>query len=821
MPTASTSASASSSPNPARSSSRTRSREHSGSGDELIPLPELNRSRTSLSDRKSAVAGFSDEEDDDDDEDDLVVHESQGLLADEDEDEGRRKGNPRDPKNPASHRAAAASTQRTLAINRAWRTRLARLTAHKHYPYLRLTFFTLLTLGACTLALFSLRSALHVTTSHAPGSLSSSSHPPQDAKLLASTLREGAALSNGTHPWRRTVVLISLDGVKPDYVREYRLKNVGKIGLGDALFDVKVEPGTGDEEEHEDEHEAGAIIPGGIAGGNHTNEAGDGDGKKSAPAQGLDPLNPARPIPGVAPIGHLLASSMLPIQPTLTFPNHWSILTGLYASSHGIIANDFHLQPSTGFKSNSSSTNAGNTSSTLAPGRQFYYSDPARSWNAAWWGGQPIWATAERAGIPTAVHMWPGPPVTSEGDRPRYFREYAEGEEWDGKPENRVRDVLSWLGKPTLSSPDSAPVGSSATTSESDVRPQFICVYFPDVDKAAHTHGPQSPQVHRALENVDSALGLLRQGIRAMNAEQLVDLIVVSDHGMAETSAPGVERVVFLDRVLGSELYAQIEHMDGYPSRGIRFRRPTLGKRWFWGLLGGGGASEEEVTRAEAKLYERARELLLKERARLTKASLGWSGPFEVYWREELPKAWHWNAEGGNMDGRLAPLWVVPTEGWGFTDAEEMKRWGGVFKPKGNHGYPLFDPSSAHPDPLALKRSMHAIFAASGASFVKSTKNPRVKLTHHTTKHVGWNMPVLGDGAAGEGVASPAQGLGAVGSGNGNGTGNAKVEGAGTGAALRNLEVYDLVCRLLGIPQASRAPHNGTASFWDDYVDRP
>ncbi|KAK0519228.1 hypothetical protein OC835_007596 [Tilletia horrida] len=808
-------------------SSRARSHEQKRSSqDELIPLPTL---------KKRAAGDEDDEDEDDEDEDDdLIVHESQGLLGDGEDMSGATDGGFGDARGLGGGGIGAGVGKgkggsrsrgqlKSLAINRAWRERHAWMYRHKYYRPLRLSFFVLLGVGAVALAVFSLRSALHVSSSHAPGSVSSSSHPPQNQSLLATTLRPEGMLSNGTHEWRRTVILISLDGVKPDYVRNYKLASVARIGLGDELFDVKHEPGPQDDDE---EHE-GAIIPGGIA-VNHTTPEQDAAGKGG----GKPAVIPPRPIPGIQPtveIGHLLASSMLPIHPTLTFPNHWALLTGLYASSHGIVANDFHVQPraGAGFKgvdpsaaASSAASGGSDSTANLASGRQFYYSDPARSWYAAWWLGEPVWATAERAGIPTAVHMWPGPPVTAAGDRPRYFREYEEGPGWDGVPARRVRDVLAWLGKPTVSTPDSAALGSAASTAASEVRPQLVCLYFPDVDKAAHKHGPDSAEVGTALASIDAAIAELRAGIQGMNATGVVDLIVVSDHGMASTSAPKTDRVVYLDRILGPELWAQIEHIDGYPSRGIRFKRPQLSQGWFFGLFG--AASKEEVDDAEKALYERARARLEEERLRLMRASLGWSGPYHLYWREQLPEEWHLN-DGGRMDGRLAPLWVVPTEGWGFTDEAEMKGWGGQFRPKGNHGYPLFDPFSAHPDPQALKRSMHAIFAASGPSFVPSRANPRVKLTHHTDAHVGWNMPVLGsfvDGGAaegtgeGNGAASPAQGLGAVGTGKGKG----RVDGAGTGAALRNLEVYELVCRLLGVPAVGRAPHNGTSGFWDNYV---
>lgn len=80
--------------------------------------------------------------------------------------------------------------------------------------------------------------------------------------------------------------------------------------------------------------------------------------------------------------------------------------TGLHASSHGIVANDFY-------------------SPTLQ--KRFLYTDPAQSWDAAWWLGEPIWASAEAAGVPTAVVMWPGPPRTARGDRPAAFTPYEDG----------------------------------------------------------------------------------------------------------------------------------------------------------------------------------------------------------------------------------------------------------------------------------------------------------------------------------------------------------------------------------------------------------
>jgi predicted AlkP superfamily pyrophosphatase or phosphodiesterase len=102
----------------------------------------------------------------------------------------------------------------------------------------------------------------------------------------------------------------------------------------------------------------------------------------------------------------LRAESMQPRFPTQTFPNHWSLMTGLYPESHGIIANDFwdpQMQ------------------------RDFVYTKHDMSWDARWWWGEPMWSVAQRGGRISANIMWPGPPVTSQGIAPALFVPYRVG----------------------------------------------------------------------------------------------------------------------------------------------------------------------------------------------------------------------------------------------------------------------------------------------------------------------------------------------------------------------------------------------------------
>ena len=430
---------------------------------------------------------------------------------------------------------------------------LATLSNKRWFRPTRLLFFLTIGFAALTFAIFSIRSAWHTTMSHAPGSQSSSSHRPKKAHRATSLLKANE-LSNGTHAWRKSVLLLSLDGLKPKYLADRRLPRLLELGLG-----LDKAPSTSDS------------------------------------TYGL------------------VAGSMKPRFPTLTFPNHWTLLTGLETESHGIIANDFRVLPPSPPPSASS-------------GREFKYTDPLKSHDGAWWGGVPLWAVAERAGVPSAVLHWPGPPRLTGGDRPSLFIEY------DGKYtlKQRLDKIRSWL--------------------EMDIqkRPQVMCVYSPFVDKAAHTYGPESNEAHKAIADADEFVGQLAEMIQAgFNASMAVDFVVVSDHGMAQTSN---EKLVYLDEELGPALWSQLEAYDGWPSFGLHFKGKTIEEQMGW------------VAKAEEKL----------------KTSPGLGKSPEIYRKEDVPKKWHW---AGNE--RLAPLWVIPKFSWSITTRAEMDSFNGVYEPAG------------------------------------------------------------------------------------------------------------------------------------------
>src|SRR5665213_501827 len=197
------------------------------------------------------------------------------------------------------------------------------------------------------------------------------------------------------------------------------------------------------------------------------------------------------------------ADAMIPSFPTITFPNHYTIVTGLYPEHHGIVGNTIY-DPE--FK------------------RLFTMSNAA-SKESRWWGGQPIWVTAEKQGEHATSMFWPGSEVEIDSVRPTRWKPY------DGKVtfDARVDTVLSWLD---VKGPQ---------------RISIVTLYFDEPDHSGHEYGPDSPKTAAAAARADSAVGRLMQGLRDRGMYDSVNVIVVSDHGM---SALSPDRVVYLDDVV-------------------------------------------------------------------------------------------------------------------------------------------------------------------------------------------------------------------------------------------------------------------------------
>ncbi|TQV92095.1 hypothetical protein V2A60_004395 [Cordyceps javanica] len=342
-------------------------------------------------------------------------------------------------------------------------------------------------------------------------------------------------------------------------------------------------------------------------------------------SRGLTPRLNAFVKEGISP------KYMLPSFPSVTFPNHYTLATGLYPEAHGVVGNTF-WDPD--LKA------------------EFYYTDPERSLDPKWWGGEPFWVTAEKQGVRSAVHMWPGSEARILNIAPSVLDAYNGNEKLDNKV-TRIMEFLDMPGK------------EDESVKPESWRPQLIAAYVPDVDADGHKYGPNSTEIRTTIQAVDTMLDKIFQGLEARNLTHIVNVVVVSDHGMATTDRT---RLLQLEDLVDT---SKIEHVDGWPLMGLRPKNP-------------------EDTQS---LYDG-----LKQKQKTTPS-------IEVYLRDvDMPERYHFA-----KNERIAPLWIVPKTGWAIvkkvdfdlaTAADDE-----VYHPRGLHGYD-------HEHPL-----MRAIFIARGPAF--------------------------------------------------------------------------------------------------------
>ncbi|KAK8148367.1 hypothetical protein G3M48_010344 [Beauveria asiatica] len=322
---------------------------------------------------------------------------------------------------------------------------------------------------------------------------------------------------------------------------------------------------------------------------------------------------------------------MLPSFPSVTFPNHYTLATGLYPEAHGVVGNTFwdpELEA------------------------EFYYTDPNRSLDPKWWGGEPFWATAEKQGVRSAIHMWPGSEAHILNIEPSVMDKYNGDEKLDNKV-TRIMEFLDMPGK------------EDESTDPEHWRPQLIAAYVPDVDADGHKYGPNSTEIRSTIQAVDTMMGNIFQGLKARNLTDIVNVVVVSDHGMATTDRT---RLLQLEDLVDT---SKIEHIDGWPLMGLRPKNPKDTQSLYDGL---------------------------KEKANTTSS-------IEVYMRDvDMPERYHFS-----KNERIAPLWIVPKTGWAIVQKHEFDLATAaddeVYHPRGLHGYD-------HEHPL-----MRAIFIARGPAF--------------------------------------------------------------------------------------------------------
>ncbi len=186
---------------------------------------------------------------------------------------------------------------------------------------------------------------------------------------------------------------------------------------------------------------------------------------------------------------------MRPSFPSKTFPNHYTLATGLVPDHHGIIANRFY---------------------DVASGRTYSIGDTLTAKDGSFYGGEPIWLTAKRQGVKASVVYWPGSDVAIRGQYPDYWHDYAR--------------------RPLLTFPERVAEIERLMKLPEGERPQLVMAYFNEPDHSGHSYGPASKEVKAAVESLDRLLGMLYNDLRSLPYGDDINFIVTSDHGMVQTS---------------------------------------------------------------------------------------------------------------------------------------------------------------------------------------------------------------------------------------------------------------------------------------------
>jgi len=309
---------------------------------------------------------------------------------------------------------------------------------------------------------------------------------------------------------------------------------------------------------------------------------------------------------------------MTPSFPSKTFPNHYTIATGLYPEHHGIIENNIYD----------------------AFDALFGLSKTEEVQNPRWWLGEPIWVTAEKQGQRAGAFFFPGTEAPIKGVLPTFWKKY------DGKIPNseRVDTILSWFDLPQ------------------NERPTLYTLYFSDPDDAGHAFSPDSKEVADAVQKVDADVGRLVDGLNKRKIAKKVNLIIVSDHGMATVDQ---RNAVFLDDAFDTKQAERIlwtgEIVQIFPKT---------------------GAQEQIIGNLQSKI----------------KHARCWE-------KANIPPQFHYNDSP-----RIAPVICSADEGWILTNHkryEELQNKADFARLHGAHGYDN------------QLESMRATFIARGGKFRK------------------------------------------------------------------------------------------------------
>ncbi len=313
-------------------------------------------------------------------------------------------------------------------------------------------------------------------------------------------------------------------------------------------------------------------------------------------------------------------AEMRPSFPSLTFPNHYTLVTGLRPDRNGIVNNQMEDPDH--------------------PGVVFTLRNRAVNTLPYWWeDATPLWVSAEQQGVRSATMFWPGSEVAIHGIRPRDWVQFDQ----TLPASARVDTVLQWLDRPASE------------------RPRFITLYFDTVDTAGHRFGPDSAELNVAVQDVDSAIRKLLDGLSQRDLRENTNIVIVSDHGMTPISP---EQTVDMDAIV--------------PPGRLRYVWPPS-------QLAGIAPNEGETAEVET-------------------AVLGRHGHVECWRRGALPARFH-----SGLNRRTPPIVCMADVGWTLLSSAYPRPYPVT---GGAHGYEPADPSMA------------ALFLAQGPAFARDVRLP-------------------------------------------------------------------------------------------------
>ena len=214
---------------------------------------------------------------------------------------------------------------------------------------------------------------------------------------------------------------------------------------------------------------------------------------------------------------------MLPSYPSLTFPNHYTLVTGLYPEHHGLVADSFYDE---------------------AMHARYSLADIDTVRDGAWYSGTPLWSLAESQGMRTATMFWVGSEAKIAGFRPTWYAQFdSKTAATDAVDQARIDNAVAFLNLPAAD------------------RPHFIAIYYSEPGHEGHEFGPDAPETKAAALKMDGMVGKLKAAHDSTGLP--IDLVIVSDHGMAKSQGGWLTLDQFADlkgfEAVGDLLYGKTE----------------------------------------------------------------------------------------------------------------------------------------------------------------------------------------------------------------------------------------------------------------------